>query len=552
MAALPERYAEHWDENPGLWGVQSGPGTAGRRVHVIRESAWTLVAAGLDDVLDRLPVGRVLMNLRHVQEKDGPSRGNFWWRWEDGRVLDRNAGFFVSLGLLVLDAEFRGALAADDLRVLDELLAEAEHWFRHRVFPVTTEKLRYPNAYLGDLTCLWLLAEREQRVDDTLAEAMATSLTYYREQHWGWGEHLSDMYAKICQDEFTALLLYGRRLPEACRMAIEGLMRELMAIDAAFAGGPRVPTIRCYALDHSPRTPTDWPGWLKPYRELMKLPWLSSQGPCGANRPMTHLAHRHGLDLRFDSGTGQQGTVTVPCHGGAQAQACVTSRWRLGAMTRYPIMDEVDHPEWGLHWQTMPVAFWHESGDWAYLQWVTEEDGQPRALPFLVREPRPSCVLSDKHPEAAVGQTFGVHDGREFLILRRLNAIAPTWPWVKESLRMIVHSGCEPIVDRVRGWSRLVVRYPAEVLTVAMRPLGDGPEAELERVKEGEWRWSCTCRLTALRPQRLGFLWYATVREAAAEPPRWESIAGRDARVSLAENRAWALRPWESDPWRAC
>jgi hypothetical protein len=96
---IPSKYTNDWREDPGLWG--SNP--------EMRRQAWILAAAGLDKVLGIINTTKVLQNLRTAQEKSGNLRGNFWWRWNDGRVTDRNAGFFVTLGLLTLVIRGKGS-----------------------------------------------------------------------------------------------------------------------------------------------------------------------------------------------------------------------------------------------------------------------------------------------------------------------------------------------------------------------------------------------------------------------------------------------------------
>ena len=476
------RYRQGWSADLGLWhdSIPHLPGAP--RKHVIRANAWRLVAAGLDGLLDQVPTERVLRNLRAAQA----ANGNFWWYWEDGRVTDTNSGFFTGLGLIVLRHEF------GPRPLLDEMLRDVRRWFVFETEPLREEKLRYPNKCLGDLVCRWLLAEMFGEINDHEIETLATGLAYYRDRDWGWGEHLSDLYAKVCLDEFVALLAYAKQLPATLRTQAEGLVAELNAIDAAFAGGPRVPTIRCYQMDESPRTPTNWGSWFQPYAAQV-APWDGT----GKQILMAAIAHRRGLAPLF-AGNAAVPAVEVPCFAGTRALADVTPTWRLGVMSRYPLMPGVDHPRWGLHWQTMPVAFHHQRGDWAYLQWLATEADDTRGLPAMSRAARRSCVLSDAHPDAAVGHTTGERVPGGFQVRRELRAIAPTWANAADRLRWVnpTVSPAPPVF--ADGWWRLDVRFPDMVLTVAAQPL-EGFDAPVLTHTGKEWAWTLPFQLSAAR-----------------------------------------------------
>lgn len=505
-------FTTHWNDTLALWSGEPNI-KKGESAHVIRASARKLVLAGLEGALDRIPSGRVLETIRKTQQRDGAMRGNFWWTWECGEVTDKNAAFFTTLWLLALRFEYYDALPAEARPTLDTLIDEAGVYFINHVFPVTPERLRYPNAYLGDVVCLWLIGELRGTLTDAFRDDIVRILAYYRDSPWGWGEHLSDIYAKVCQRELMALVLWARELPPEAERLVEELMADLVRIDGLYRGGPRVPTLRNYWMDVSPCTPETASDWFRPYTELMNDEtdfYL-----------VARLARRHGLEDRFVTPARPSESFEVDCFDGARALAAVTDRWRLGAMTRYPLMPGIDHPEWGLHWQCMPVALWHARGDWGYLQWAAEEDDTPRALPALVRTDRPSCVLSDREPDAAVGDTFSQRDGEGFIVYRRLPHVASTWPWAIDRFRLVNNTAAEPTVDKVGPWHRLVLSWGdgEDTLTVSYMPIAGDPEVALRRADEGELRFGATWRFGDERPAAVAGLWHIVVADGPADPP---------------------------------
>jgi len=546
-ADLPHHYTENWDEKVGLWVSRNAKTGPSGRGHVMRANAWKLVSAGMDGVLDKVQAGRVLRGLRKAQIKDGAMRGNFWWAWEDGRATDSNSAFFTGLALLILRMEFGDKLSAEDCGTLDEMLSELRVWNRRETNPLNESKLRYPNKCLGELTCMWLLAELEDEIPPHTEKTLAKGLAYYRDKDWGWGEHLSDLYGKICQYELVALLCYGKRLPQELRASVASLLGELLAIDAIYAGGPRVPTIRCYEMDRSPRTPSRSSAVFQPYRTLM-TPWDGQGGPTGM-RIMACLAYRHGLHKRLPAPAPSPRQVTIACHGQADALAVVHPRWRIGAMSRYPLSVDVNVKTHGLHWQTMPVAFWHVAGDWGYLQWMTREDGVTRALPALGRHERPSCVLSNKDPKARVGQTFGRRHGEEFLVLRRMPAVAEGWPWLIDRFRLVDATTAKPKTDTVNGWQRCVLRYDKEVLTLAFRPLAGKAQVKLRQGNDRELLWEARFGLRRKRQERLAGLWFLAVGDDPATPPACDADDTR-AEITFPDGAKAELRIWGKQPWK--
>jgi hypothetical protein len=544
MAELPPFYTDNWDDKVGLWARQDDGYGATGTVHLIRDNAWMLVSAGFDGLLHDVQAGRVLRGIQSAQAKDGPKRGCFWWKLEDGQIRDTNSGFFTGMALITLRCEFGGQLAPDDLAVLDTILRDSRPWFRSQTESLTEKELRYPNRCLGDLVCRWLLMELyEPRNELETEQALANGLAYYQDSPWGWGEHLSDLYGKVCQGQLTALLAYAKRMPAGSATVCETLLRDTMATDALYAGGPRVPTIRCYALDETP--PKHMPGVFKPWRELMS-PW-TAEHRSKSQMIMADVAFRHGLHERIPVPTRTNPFVEVPCYKGTLAMAQVTDAWRLGVMSRYPIMKGVDNPAWGLHWQSMPVAFFRPQGDWGFLQWVAEEKGTLRALPAMYRDKLPSHVLSDAHPAAAVGRTFGCRYGNGFLVLRRMDAMAPTWPFLADRFRLLAATCGQPEASVEGGWKRLDLPYGDDVLTLAFHALEGDVKTTLSQEAQGVWHWEQRYAWPDAPPTRVAGIWMLTMGRTPVVLPVVERCEG-GWRIQ-ADGFARQLAPFADDPW---
>lgn len=538
VQVMSEKIGENWDEEVGLWFAGDGkPRACEAGVHVIRAQATLLVKAGIEGQLREVPAERVLGNLRKAQEKKGDLRGGFWWAWEDRKITDHNSGFFTTIQLLMVHHEYRNQLSEKACADLDAMLTEARFWFEHKIYPIRDDKLRYPNAYFGDASCLWLLSEREGKITESLTKDMSAILAYYRDKDWGWGEHLSDLYVKIFQRELMALLIWAKQITPAMRVQVEGLADELAAIDSAFAGGPRVPTIRCYWMDKSPRTPEKWDVWFKPYATLMQPDLIGE-----FNEAV--FAFRYGLHERFPIAPRKGQEVTVDCFGGSRALAVVEDRWRIGVMTKYPLFPDTNiNRGHGLHWQSMPVAFWHVNGDWAYLQWLSEEDNVVHGLPSLSRaqNEKSGCRLSDKDAGAYVGLTHGTRVGNVFLVHRRLPKVASSWPWVADRFRIVHPTGSAGREETVNRWHRLAVDYGEETLTVACHPFEECAVARLEE-KDGERNFAVRYDFgNGERPDQLNFLWMLTVDRAPVDPPVLSGHRKEGWRIAMADGTVQTL-----------
>lgn len=517
-------YRVDWDEAVGLW-RRSGSGHTDatrdlREVHAGPTAADRLLAAALDGQLANLPVGRVLAALESMQDVEGPRAGCFRWYYEDHDIGDTNAAFFIGLPLIALRAEFAAELAAADRAVLDRMLHRLRMWCDREVAsPVP----RYPNKYLGDLVCAWLLAEQCAAPAATeRAARMLDAARYWREQEWGWGEHMSDAYACVCLDELSMLLLLSKQLPPDVRTAYEQLRDELLRIDDLYAGGPRVPAIRSYAFHKAPTAVS--------YRTAVR-PWKTADLLTAKTfQTLRGLAHRRGWHAVVPPPVPTGKRIEVACHGNARAMAVIDGPLRLGAMSRYPIMDGIDQRTWGLAWQSFPVAAWHAAGDWCFLQWEAAANGRRRTHPAesMATSYRDNALSHDLEPPP-VGQTFAVRHGTAFVILRRMPRIANAWPEVVDRVRLRGrHAQLEELQDAAGHQLRLTYAAdgaPPRRLCIRFCALDPELVPHLRHDSEQSVDWSVRHPLgPAARAQPPLGVWVWSLGDDLTAAPRIEQI----------------------------
>ncbi|MBI3986219.1 MAG: hypothetical protein HY343_04840 [Lentisphaerae bacterium] len=558
-----ERQRYYWDDAVGLWAKNQAGHTVSTRqcavVHEMRRSAWRLVAAGVEGGLDRPEPGRILRNIRASQTLAGEKRGALKWYWEDQSQTDPNSNFFSGLPLCVLRLEFGQALPSDSRDVLEAILQDLRPWFERQTETLDRD-LRYPNRSLGDLVCRWLLAEIYDDLTPAREEDMAKAGRYYLDKEWGWGEHLSDIYCKICQYEILALLLYGRRLPAATRRHYEVQYDELLALDKVFRYGPRVPTIRSYSMEDTPGRVGDLPDLLRPLSECIR-PWNPKWGAARMYQPLLSLAHRHGFHRPAKRTPRRSETASIPCYGGATAEALVLKDVRAGVMSRYPIMEGIDQSQWGLAWQSFPFCFWHRRGDWGFLQWEVEEEGRVRAHPAHSRRHGNAYLLTEAVTPTILGETCGCREGHTFLALRRMPRLSPRWPWLVDRLRMVAGL-TPPQVSREAGWALFQIDFPGEKgrapisLRMAYRGLEGESDLSLKTNRLSGWDWDARYRWAGSKlPGSVAGLWVLQIgcstlpsfhREGAACRLAW-SEKGGGAKIEYRIDPTAALPAWQSE-----
>lgn len=320
-----------------------------------------------------------LRSLRHMQQPAGQDRaGCLRWYWEESAPVDTNASFFIGLSLQLLYLAEGDRLDAEVRRAIREIVADLVPWFEGEL---VTGNPRYPNKCLGDLICGWLGAEVLGRAPSSqLVQVTGDWCEYWRRECWGWGEHLSDIYAAVLLAELSALLLFCPRLPDELRAGLAARMADLLAIEDAFAGGPRVPLIRSYAFNEAPTA--------QAFRPLVAPVTPDSDAEVrerGLGEVFGPWFHRAGWARLAPAAAKAREWIELPCHAGSLARAVVRPTLRVGAMSRYPVMAGVEQLTWGLSWQSFPAALWRSQGDWAFWRWITREGDRVRAHPALDR-----------------------------------------------------------------------------------------------------------------------------------------------------------------------
>ncbi|NLO73939.1 MAG: hypothetical protein GX100_07520 [candidate division WS1 bacterium] len=501
-----------WDPEVGLWwSEQRGhtvPVRSLYRVHIGREAAGKLVQAAQLGQLDQVPVRQVLEALRAMQVTEpGEFEGCFRWYWEEPGPVDTNAAFFISLPLLALRLGFPEALAKEDRQMLDEMFVSARTWFTQAVAHRT---FYYPNKFLGDLVCAWLLLEVTGAEDPggLVERTLLEAATYWRENGWGWGEHLSDGYSRVCFQELSMLLLFSRRLPPQVREAYQGLLGDLLAIEDAFGDGPRVPALRSYAFVNSPEHQN--------YRDRVR-PLAEGEAP-----ELEHLFAAHGWHDLASPRQAPAVDTDFLCWGGVHATGHCEPDARLGGMSRYPLMLSAEHTTWGLCWQSFPVCFWRPAGDWGFLQWEVLAEGRVGCHPArqsLVSSYGDVALAHGMEPPI-FGRTWTLQRGGNLVALRVLPAVMQNWDHVADRLRIVDCQAETNARSLEKNCQALDLKYPERTLGVACLPLTEGTESLL-RTPEGEpldweFRWE---REPLTERECVVLLWGLTLEGPICEAP---------------------------------
>ncbi|RRJ94335.1 hypothetical protein Ga0100231_008160 [Opitutaceae bacterium TAV4] len=549
--SLPRlHYPEIFNREVGLWTTakpgHTRPVAEFSCVHSGVEAACRLVIGAQLHAIDQLPVpvARILAGIRRLQWLDGsPQHGCFKWYAEEPHPVDTNAAFFIGLNLIILSAAYRGQLDTAALAELDAMLGDLFFWFERESL---TEALWYPNKYLGDLVCAWLLHEQIEngQSDTRLLAAMESAADYWRTNHWGWGEHLSDGYTGILFNELSALLLLARRLPESVRTDYTRLLRELLAIEDAYGGDIRVPVIRTYAFAARPS--------LQFWRDTIR-PWLDPSDAQHVRRSthfhFGHLFNELGWHALVGPRQPVRERISIPCFGGATARAWISEddpRMRLGTMSRYPIMPHTDHVAWGLSWQSMPVAFSAGENGWGFLRWHTRENELDRFHP--ARDKHSAYLhntLTDAVVPPIVGLTHSLQDGPDACILRRMPALSRSWDLLADQF---VLTGTDfTIVREELGMdtSRLLLDAAGVPVTVFFLPLGAGVRPRLTRESAGEIIWEALWpEVTLARQERVACVWIICWgRDVSTLPgPRpFSDVSQENRYIRMHNDEAWQI-----------
>jgi hypothetical protein len=372
---------------------------------------------------------------------------------------------------------------------------------------------------------------------------MAEAAAYWLDNGWGWGEHLSDGYCRVCLDEVSLLLLLARRLPDPLRETYRRLLGALLDIEDAYGDGPRVPALRSYAFQESPRR--------TPYRKQIR-PLEEGELPGTGNHPaLGPLLFELGWHDLAPAQAPPKRSVRVACFAGAVAQAHVEADLRLGSVSRFPVMDTAEHPTWGLAWQCFPVALWAERGDWGFLQWVTREEDEAKAHPAVHRRFAyiPKALTSTVRPPI-VGETHSLQRDGELLVVRRMPRLAAAWTEVTDRFRVVSASGEGRAEKKTETWSQLTLGCGGRSISVQRLNLLPCEERYGANEHGGaDWGFSYSGEKLSSRRGLIG-VWGISLSGEVTEAPEVTSLADR-TRPASEEERSWEIRwRWPATAWR--
>lgn len=541
---LPSRplvFNEPFDEQLGLW-VQSNGGHT-TKTHRLPKTHSGLIAstrlfiAAYLDALDPAQSTQILRALRKMQHQKPSSKfGCFSWYAEEPEPNDTNAAFFIGLNLIALDRTAADRLEPEGRVLLKEMLTDLSVWFRRQA---EERSFFYPNKFMGDLVCAWLLQEAISTENDDalkLQAIMREAETYWREKHWGWGEHMSDIYSKVLLDQLSLLLLFSRSLPADIEVSYKGLFDELMSLDDAFTGGARVPAIRSYAgrqFSHA-----------ESYRSKIK-PWSDEdvrQFVSGDKKLLFEdLFYRQGWHQLAEEAAPAKERIEVPCFDGAVARAWVTPSARLGTLSRWPFMPNIEHASWGLSWQTMPLLLSAGADGWGILQWHSREKGADRFHPANERSAGyTGNALSVVMNPPVVGHTRSLQEGPDAVIVRTMPIIPASWEELSDQFVLTGKVFSVVSEDHENGVSRLLLHADDVPVTLFYFSLGSELRPRLSQ-KPGEIIWEAVWSQAALRG----------LEQA---PGAWMVCWGREVPVPPRPTKAYAQGTVEPSPgnqsWR--
>lgn len=537
-----------WDDTVGLW-QKPGPGHVAstkklKIVHAGPDAAGKLLAAVRLNVLHEIDSEKVLRALRDLQwkKKDDYCFGCMKWYSEENDIGDSNAAFFIGMKLIILRIRYYERLTPVGQQLLDEILPGLNVWFRNTI---RNAEIYYPNKYLGDLVCKWLLMELlgKSEEDDFVIDMMYKAAHDWQNHHWGWGEHLSDGYSNVCLGELSVLLLMSKQLPEDLRRVYQDLTNELLDIEDAFGDAPRVPTLRSYAF-LEPKPHKNFRDSIAPENEVLYSSGMIDLGP---------ILHECGWHEAMPPRKKQPRNIHIPCYGGNMANAHMEDDIRLGSMSHFPIMPSADHPTWGLSWQCFPAVMSRGMTDWGFLQWETLEGGKLRAHPAnggpFAHIPK---TLSDAIMPPVTGETFSLQRGSDVLIFRIMRCIPQSLEMITDRFRLLattadVEESCQD------DWHQLLLHYPGRDVSVNFISLTPCDKTELVRAENdrSDWDHTLTNASPAFHDQRILLHLWAISLNGKIETPPEITVENRDYEVRMPGEKVRLIDwKWKNTHWK--
>jgi hypothetical protein len=374
-----------------------------------------------------------------------------------------------------------------------------------------------------------------------LRNRMRSAAVYWKDSNWGWGEHLSDVYSGILLTELSALLLFSKSLPDDLRETYQELADGLLRIDDFFAEGPRVPQIRCYDFATSnARAP--FRAQVAPWSREVSEEWVDQRARLRfMAAPFGPLFHAAGWHQKFPAAEASpEGERAIPLIGGAAAASWVGPQLRVGSMSRWPLVEGTDQQEWGLSWQSFPLAFWRKDGDWGFWRFTARWGDDERAHPAFDRgRSYLSNALSNGQPPV-VGRTAARQQGANWIALRAMPRFDPKWEEFADGF-WLLQATVEPELVREEGpWQVLRLAYPEGDLFVHHIAICPGAGPRLDRQNDRQWSWRRVYGpFDKCEGQGPADLWALTHKMMPEVGPR----------VSYAPDRAECVVRWPEAGW---
>ncbi|WPJ96109.1 hypothetical protein SH580_00150 [Coraliomargarita algicola] len=545
LPANPLVFPEEFNWEIGLWkqtrAGHTRPVANLKETHSGRVAANRLFVANYLGAMEPKQSTRILKALRELQVTDGSARhGCMQTYYEEDRPVDTNASFFIGLQLIALERTASQRLEPEAQVLLKDILADLAVWFRHEA---KQRSYYYPNKYMGDLVCAWLLQEDVSATDADarqLLDIMEEAARYWADENWGWGEHMSDNYGPLLVEQLSTLLLFQRHLPDEVYAMYKQLFDELNTIAYMYRDGPRVPVIRSYFGTRKPDLP-------QYHTNIMPVSAQSRENVEKLARGDVRIAqgdlfYRLGWRELVNVQSKRRDYFEIPCYDGAVAHSWVTDDARLGTMSRYPIMANTDQMGWGLSWQTMPLAFATSGDGWGFARWTSREGDKVRSHPAgSHRGGYLDTVLSSAVNYPIVGETYGLQQGPDALVARMMPAVATAWNELSDEI-VFTGSDFSVIEENLDGdVPRLIVKAGEDILTVQYLALSHRAQPQVyQEGKQFSWRVSWDQEDLKARPYVAG-AWILSWGREVAPVPSAKQIKVRGIPSGVAWQMDWPL-----------